>query len=105
MEAENKGTPIYVIRSDRTSQMEEGLANIYRIEERPDSVAAALMETEEAIEELKRSGESVELNPQNAFIRRLQHQLAEKYDMVTRSTGKAPRRRVRIYADGKDIRR
>lgn len=105
MEAENKGTPIYVIRSDRTSQMEEGLANIYRIEERPDSVAAALMETEEAIEELKRSGESVELNPQNAFIRRLQHQLAEKYDMVTKSTGKAPRRRVRIYADGRDIRR
>jgi stage III sporulation protein SpoIIIAA len=105
MEAENRGTPIYVIRSDRTSQMEEGLANIYRIEERPDSVAAALMEAEEAIEELKRSGGPVELNPQNAFIRRLQHQLAEKYDMVTRSTGKAPRRRVRIYADGRDARR
>jgi len=105
MEAELKGTPVYVIRSDRTSQMEEGLANIYRIEERPDSVATALMETEEAIEELRRSGEPVELSPQNAFIRRLQHQLAEKYDLVTRSTGKAPRRRVRIFADAKDARR
>ncbi len=105
VDAENRGTPIYVIRSDRTSQMEEALANIYRIEERPDSVAAALMETEEAIEELKRSGDSAELNPQNAFIRRLQHQLAEKHDMVTRSTGKAPRRRVRIYAEGKGGRR
>jgi stage III sporulation protein SpoIIIAA len=97
-EAERQGTPIYVIRSDKASQMEQGLANIYRIEERPDSVAVALTETEQAIEEIQRSGKSMDLNPQNAFIRRLQHQLAEKYDLVTKSTGKAPRRRVRIYA-------
>jgi hypothetical protein len=99
-EAELRGTPIYVIRSDKASQMEQGLANIYRIEEKSDSVALALMETEEAIEEIKRSGESVELSPQNAFVRRLQHQVAEKYNLITRSTGKAPRRRVRIIAGG-----
>jgi stage III sporulation protein SpoIIIAA len=104
-EAELRGTPIYVIRSDKASQMEQGLANIYRIEERSDSVALALMETEEAIEELKRSGEPVELSPQNAFVRRLQHQLAEKYNLITRSTGKAPRRRVRIFAGGEKARR
>ncbi len=104
-DAELKGIPIYVIRSDKTSQMEQGLANIYRVEEHADSVAQALMETEEAIEEIKRSGQTMELSPQNAFIRRLQHQLAEKYDLVTRSTGKAPRRRVRIFAgDGGDRR-
>jgi len=97
-DAELKGIPIYVVRSDKTSQMEQGLANIYRVEEHSDSVALALMETEEAIEEIKRSGQTVELSPQNAFIRRLQHQLAEKYNLVTRSTGKAPRRRVRILA-------
>jgi len=99
-EAELRGTPIYVIRSDKASQMEQGLANIYRIEEKSDSVALALMETEEAIEEIRRSGEPVELSPQNAFVRRLQHQVAEKYNLITRSTGKAPRRRVRIFAGG-----
>ncbi len=104
-EAELRGTPIYVIRSDRTSEMEQGLANIYRLEERPDSVATALMEAEEAIEEIRNSGEPVELSPQNAFIRRLQHQLAEKYDLFTKSTGKAPRRRVRIFASDKKSRR
>ena len=104
-EAELKGTPIYVIRSDRTSEMEQGLANIYRLEERADSVATALMEAEEAIEEIRNSGEPVELSPQNAFIRRLQHQLAEKYDLFTKSTGKAPRRRVRIFASDKRSRR
>lgn len=96
-DAELKGIPIYVIRSDKVAQMEQGLGNIYRVEERPDSVAQALKEAEEAIEEIKRTGQSVELSPQNAFIRRLQHQLAEKYHLATKSTGKAPRRRVRIY--------
>lgn len=95
-EAEQKGVPIYVVRSDRASQIEQGLANVYRIEERSDSVAMALREMEEAIEQIQRSGEAVELSPQNAFIRRLQHQLAEKYNLVTKSAGKAPRRRVRI---------
>ena len=99
MDAELKGIPIYVIRSDKIAQMEQGLANIYRVEERSDSVALALKEAEEAIEEIKRTGETVELSPQNAFIRRLQHQLAEKYNLVTKSIGKAPRRRVRIFAN------
>jgi hypothetical protein len=99
-EAELRGIPIYVVRSDTASQMEQGLANIYRIEEQSDSVALALRETEEAIQEIQRSGQTVELSPQNAFIRRLQHQLAEKYNLVTRSTGKAPRRRVRIFGGG-----
>jgi stage III sporulation protein SpoIIIAA len=96
-DAEGKGVPIYVIRSDKASQMEQGLANIYRVEERSNSVALALREAEEAVEEIQKTRQMVELNPQNAFIRRLQHQLAEKYHLATRSTGKAPRRRVCIY--------
>jgi hypothetical protein len=98
-DAEGKGIPIYVIRSDKATQMEQGLANIYRVEDRSDSVALALRETEDAIQEIQKSGQMVELTPQNAFIRRLQHQLAEKSHLATRSTGKAPRRRVRIFAN------
>jgi len=96
-DAEQKGVPVYVVRSDKIAQMEQGLSNVYRVEERSDSVAEALKEAEEAIEEIKRTGQTVELTPQNAFIRRLQHQLAEKYHLATKSTGKAPRRRVQIF--------
>jgi stage III sporulation protein SpoIIIAA len=96
-DAELKGVPVYVVRSDKIAQMEQGLANVYRVEERSDSVAQALKEAEEAIEEIKRTGQTVQLSPQNAFIRRLQHQLAEKYHLATKSTGKAPRRRVQIF--------
>jgi hypothetical protein len=96
-DAELRGIPVYVVRSDKIAQMEEGLANVYRVEERSDSVTQALKEAEGAIEEIKRTGQTVELSPQNAFIRRLQHQLAEKYHLATKSTGKAPRRRVQIF--------
>ena len=96
-DAELKGIPIYVIRSDKVAQMEQGLANIYRGGEQVDSVTQALKEAEEAIEEIQRTGQMVALSPQNAFIRRLQHQLAEKYHLATKSTGKAPRRRVQIF--------
>jgi len=99
IDAELKAIPIYVIRSDKTSQMEQALANIYHIEEQSNSVALALMEAEEAIGEIQKHGQTVELSPQNAFIRRLQHQLAEKYNLVTKSTGKPPRRRVQIMGN------
>jgi predicted RNA-binding protein Jag len=40
----------------------------------------------------------VELAPQGAQVRRLQHQLAERYNLISRSRGKEPNRRVRIFA-------
>ena len=43
--------------------------------------------------------EAVELSPQNAYIRRLQHQMAERANLVSRSRGREPFRRVRLYPD------
>ncbi len=101
-EAERRGIPVYVIRSDKASQMESGLANIFRIEQPADSIAAALSEAEKAIEEIHYSGGEVELSPQNAFIRRLQHELAQKHELASRSAGKEPRRRVRISSGARE---
>ena len=41
----------------------------------------------------------MELAPQNAYIRRLQHQMAERANLVSRSRGREPYRRVRLYPD------
>ena len=46
-----------------------------------------------------KSSEAVELSPQNAYIRRLQHQMAERANLVSRSRGREPFRRVRLYPD------
>ena len=60
---------------------------------------AALRETEEAIGLVLGRAEAVELSPQNAYIRRLQHQMAERANLVSRSRGREPYRRVRLYPD------
>ena len=42
------------------------------------------------------SGE-IELAPQNAYVRKLQHKLVERANLSSRSTGHEPFRRVQIY--------
>jgi hypothetical protein len=41
--------------------------------------------------------DEMELAPQNAYVRRLQHELAERASLSSRSTGHEPVRRVQIY--------
>jgi len=58
----------------------------------------ALDEAREAIEAVANGQkDEVELSPQNAYVRRLQHQLVERHELTARSTGKEPNRRLRIY--------
>jgi hypothetical protein len=94
-EAENRGLPIYVLKSNTIVQMEASLTSIFSLEVDPRE--AALRETEEAIGLVIRAAEPVELSPQNAYIRRLQHQMAERANLVSRSRGREPYRRVRLY--------
>ena len=57
----------------------------------------AIEETEAAITEALETGHPVELPPANAYIRRLQHQMAERYNLGSQSRGREPNRRVRIF--------
>lgn len=43
--------------------------------------------------------EEVNLSPQTSYIRRLQHLIAQRSDLSSRSFGKDPNRRVRIYKE------
>jgi stage III sporulation protein SpoIIIAA len=96
-EAEERAIPIYVLKSNTILQMQASLTSIYSLEVDPRE--AALRETEEAIGLVVTSDEPVELSPQNAYIRRLQHQMAEQANLVSRSRGREPYRRVRLYPD------
>ena len=61
---------------------------------------AALLETQDAIDSVKRNNEAMELAPANSFTRRLQHQLVERYQLTSESVGVEPQRRVRILPVG-----
>jgi hypothetical protein len=96
-EAEERALPIYVLKSNTIPQMQTSLTSIFSLAVDPRE--AAMRETEDAIEVVLSSSEPVELSPQNAYIRRLQHQMAERANLVSRSRGREPFRRVRLYPD------
>ncbi|HEY3522359.1 MAG TPA: R3H domain-containing nucleic acid-binding protein [Candidatus Limnocylindrales bacterium] len=96
-EAEERGIPVYVLKANTIVQMQASLTSIFSLEVDPRE--AALRETEEAIGLVLHGSDPVELSPQNAYIRRLQHQMAERANVVSRSRGREPYRRVRLYPD------
>ncbi|MBI2857238.1 MAG: AAA family ATPase [Chloroflexi bacterium] len=97
-DAEAAGIPIYVLRNNTLPQMKQFLRSIFP-REKADAVKSALQEAEEAIEEVESGGNAVELSPQSSYIRRLQHLLAERHSLPSRSLGKDPDRRVTIYKE------
>jgi hypothetical protein len=94
--AESSGIPIYIARSNSSSQIASALASVIDLRRGPED--QALEEAREAIEAVA-SGQSeeIELAPQNAYVRRLQHELAERASLSSRSSGHDPVRRVQIY--------
>ena len=96
-DAEARGIPIYVLKNNAPLQMRQCLASLYTSQQ-SDGIQGALREAEEAIGRVKQGAEQVELNPQASFIRRLQHLLAERNGIFSRSLGRDPERRVAVYA-------
>jgi hypothetical protein len=96
-DAESSGVPIYVLKTNTVLQMENMLASLYDLQADPQE--AALRETADAIGLVESSGRPIELSPQNAYVRRLQHQLAERHNLMSRSRGAEPNRRVELLPD------
>ncbi|HLG51125.1 MAG: AAA family ATPase [Chloroflexi bacterium] len=96
-DAEEIGVPVYVLKSNTLIQIQQCLATLFDLDVEPDPVAQAMEETQEAINQVLTNQEAIELSPQNAYIRRLQHQMAEKYNLASRSEGREPFRRVKIF--------
>ncbi|HEX7593218.1 MAG TPA: R3H domain-containing nucleic acid-binding protein, partial [Anaerolineae bacterium] len=96
-DAERRGVPVYVLRSNTLVQMEGVLEDLFGVDGKNDPTSEALRETQAAIDQVVQGAHSVELPPQTAYIRRQQHEMARRANLFSRSLGKEPRRRVRIY--------
>ena len=94
-DAETANLPIYVLKSNTPPQIRQLLDDIYP-RDNVDPLKFALGEAKEAVEQVKSGQETVELSPQSAYIRRLQHLIAERNNLTSHSLGKDPNRRVRI---------
>ncbi|MBI2766890.1 MAG: AAA family ATPase [Chloroflexi bacterium] len=97
-EAEERSIPIYIIKSNTAYQMEQVLMQFQGGERsvRRDPMVDVFRETEDAIAQVMDEGRPIELPPANSYVRRVQHQLATRYNLESRSSGKEPNRRVRI---------
>jgi stage III sporulation protein SpoIIIAA len=96
--AEASGKTIHVLRTNTVAQMHELLARFYDLRvESGDVSLRALEEAEDAATTVLNHPRTVELNPQNAYIRRQQHAVAERYNLGSRSRGRDPNRRVVIF--------
>ncbi|MFC1901299.1 R3H domain-containing nucleic acid-binding protein, partial [Chloroflexota bacterium] len=103
-DAEIANLPIYVLRSNTPTQIRQFIQTIapssFSLDnmDRADSLQVALKEAQEAVNRVMDGEEgTIELSPQGAYIRRLQHLIAERSELNSRSSGKDPQRRVRIY--------
>jgi stage III sporulation protein SpoIIIAA len=112
--AEERGVPVYVLRNNTSTQIERQLADVFNVSTADSDpppaphrqarngsdalVDDAMLEAETAITQvLNGERSSVELMPRSSYVRRLQHQLAERYNVQSESRGREPNRRVKIY--------
>ena len=95
-QAESRGLPIHILKSNSATQVRDALARIYGVDKKDDATTRALAEAAAAIKAVKTTLRPVEISPQNAYLRRLQHQLVSENELSARSTGKEPQRHLRI---------
>ncbi len=95
--AEEAGKPVYVLRKNSVPQIRQFLKGMGPGPDAEDPVRAAVEEAQRAAERVLNGEQSVSLSPQQAYLRRLQHLIAEKYRLASTSVGKEPNRYVTIY--------
>ena len=95
--AEDSGKPVYVLRRTTLPQIEQFVRAVMRKHggvRDEETVSSAIDEAQKAAGRIDDGEPFVELSPQESFIRRLQHQVADNHSLSSTSTGREPTRRV-----------
>jgi stage III sporulation protein SpoIIIAA len=96
-DAAARNVPVQILKSNTMAQMENFLAATFDVGDVRAQDDEALREVEDAIDEVLDQGHPVELPPRNNHLRRLQHQIVERYGLTSTSKGEEPYRRVVVY--------
>ena len=100
IEAEELGLPIFVLRSNTNSQIEQVLIDLFNLSEvsgRQIDLKTINRQTQDAINAVKNGQRWVDLPSASSKIRRLQHELVRDADLTSHSYGREPNRHVRIF--------
>ncbi|MFN8529520.1 MAG: AAA family ATPase [Anaerolineae bacterium] len=105
VDAERRGTPIYVLRANTVTQMENFLIDVFQKGESDDPndpFGMALNETRDAIARVRAGLPYVDLKPQAQQIRRAQHEMIRMARLESESYGSEPERHVRVLRKGEE---
>jgi stage III sporulation protein SpoIIIAA len=103
VDAEERGMPIYVLRSNTVNQMEQFLSDLFNLSTVQASSSGEMdyvrKETQSAIQAVLNGERWVDLPPGPSLVRRFQHEMARDAELTSHSYGKEPRRHVRIFRE------
>ena len=102
VDAEHRGMPIYVLRANTASQIEQFLSDLFNLSEvqpLPGELESVAQQTQAAIAAVLNGERWVDLPAGPAAMRRIQHEMARQAELVSHSYGKEPRRHVRIFRE------
>jgi len=102
VEAEQRGLPIYVLRSSTVGQMEQFLGELFNVkgeQAASSDIDGVKEQTQQAIAAVLNGERWVDLPPGPSLVRRLEHEMARQAELISHSYGKEPRRHVRIFRE------
>jgi len=102
MQAEQRGMPVFVLRANTVSQMEQFMSDLFNLSEIVPAASELELvrnQAQAAIAAVLNGERWVDLPPGPAAARRIQHELARDAELVSHSYGKEPRRHVRIFRE------
>lgn len=111
--AEDYEIPIYFAKTNTMPQIQRAIREalnstagtfMEQMAEMPtqDETEIALQEVREAIDVALNQEQSIELTPRRSYIRRLQHELVEKHNLLSFSVGDEPNRRLKVVPPPKN---
>jgi stage III sporulation protein SpoIIIAA len=102
VDAERRGMPIYVLRANTVSQMEQFLGDLFNLPSEQfasHDLENVRQQTQAAIRAVLNGERWVDLPPGPSVVRRLEHEMARQAELISHSYGKEPRRYVRIFRE------
>jgi stage III sporulation protein SpoIIIAA len=102
VDAEQRGMPIYVLRSNTVNQMEQLLSDLFNlstVQASSGEMDYVRQQTQSAIQAVLNGERWVDLPPGPSLVRRFQHEMARAAELTSHSYGKEPRRHVRIFRE------
>jgi hypothetical protein len=101
-DAEERGVPIYVLRSNTINQIDQALVDLFNLSTSPSrkvDMNEVGNQVQSAITTVLSGQRWVDLPPAPARVRRLQHEMVRDAELISHSYGKEPNRRVRIFRE------